>query len=601
MPRADGASAPSGAEAPFAAPDGETAGSPGDRKAGTRLLLRVLRHGGSGWTVTLAAASVVLAVAETLLPAVLGRALDAVLGSADATLWVAVAAALVTVLTVADVLDDLASGTSGARATAWLRRTVLRHVLALGTRGTRRFAGGDLSARVVGNAARAGGIPTVAVWTVTAIVPAIGGVIALAVIDLWLCATVLVALPLLARLARTFLRDTSELTERYLRVQASIAGRLDDAVGGARTIAAAGTAGREVRRVLAPLPELHRNGIGLWRVQTRMSVQQDVVLPLVEIAVLAVAGWLLLRGRITPGDMLAAVGYAGLAAGLGAVGGSLGGLVTSRAAATRLAEVLDVAAPPHGDRSLPACGGGRLDLRGVTVLRDGTRVLDGVDLTVPAGMSVALVGRSGSGKSLVAGLAARLLDPDDGDVALDGVSLRELTRPELRRAIGHAATGPVLIGDTVGDAIALGAPASTPDAIRRAARAARADGFLRRLPRGYRTPLSDAPMSGGEAQRVAIARAVAQGERLLVLDDVAASLDTVTEHHIGEVLSTELADRTRLVVAHRTSTAARADLVVWLDGGRVHRCGTHDRLWDDPAYRAVFAAEPASSAPGGSG
>lgn len=544
------------------------------------------------------AASVLLAVAETLLPAAVGRALDAVLTSTDATLWIAIAAALVAVAAVTDALDDLASGMSGARATAWLRHTVLHHMLALGVRGTRRLSGGDLAARVVGNAADAGQVPTVAVWTVTGILPAFGAVIALALIDLWLCATVLVALPLLARLAQAFVRDVSDLTDRYLGVQADIASRLDDAVGGARTIAAAGTAEREVRRVLAPLPELGRHGMAMWRVQTRMAVQGEVLVPMLELAVLAVAGWLLLRGRITPGELLAAIQYAGMAAGLGAAAGVLGGFARVRAAAGRLAEVLAVSPPADGDRCLPA-GGGRLEFRRVTVHGSGHPALAGVDLTVPAGASVALVGRSGSGKSLVAALAARLVDPDEGEVVLDGVPLTQLTRAELRRAIGHAASGPVLIGDTVADAIAFGVANATAGEIRAASQAARADGFLRRLPHGYATPLSDAPMSGGEAQRVGLARAFIRAERLLVLDDVAASLDTVTEHHIGEVLRTSLADRTRLVVAHRVSTAARADLVVWLERGRLHRCGTHDQLWNDPAYRAVFAAGPADPTVGG--
>ncbi|WP_372443747.1 hypothetical protein [Streptomyces adelaidensis] len=117
------------------------------------------------------------------------------------------------------------------------------------------------------------------------------------------------------------------------------------------------------------------------------------------------------------------------------------------------------------------------------------------------------------------------------------------------------------------------------------------------MPDGYATGLTTAPLSGGETQRVGLARAFVQSGpsgRLLVLDDVTASLDTVTEHHITQVLtgSGPLADRTRLVVTHRASTAARADLVIWLDTGNVRRQGTHRALWTDPGYRAVFRPEP---------
>jgi ATP-binding cassette subfamily B protein len=125
------------------------------------------------------------------------------------------------------------------------------------------------------------------------------------------------------------------------------------------------------------------------------------------------------------------------------------------------------------------------------------------------------------------------------------------------------------------------------------------------MPDGYGTHLADAPMSGGEAQRIGIARAFAHAGRVLILDDVAASLDTVTEHEITEVLTNELRDRTRIVVAHRASTAARADLVVWLERGQVRAVAPHRELWTDPAYRALFglalgapAAQPAPSAIG---
>src|SRR5207248_2365946 len=126
---------------------------------------------------------------------------------------------------------------------------------------------------------------------------------------------------------------------------------------------------------------------------------------------------------------------------------------------------------------------------------------------------------------------------------------------------------PALMGETLGDAIAFGEHTPSAEEVVAAARAARADAFIRRMPRGYGTRLGDAPMSAGEVQRIGLARTFAHAGRVIVLDDVAASLDTVTEHHISQVLTGALADRTRIVVAHRASTAARADFVVWLDRG----------------------------------
>jgi ATP-binding cassette subfamily B protein len=224
----------------------------------------------------------------------------------------------------------------------------------------------------------------------------------------------------------------------------------------------------------------------------------------------------------------------------------------------------------------------------VSARAGGQNVLAAVELEVPAGSLVAVVGRSGSGKSLLAALAGRLVDPDEGDVLLDGVPLRALSRKALRREIGFGFERPALVGDTIADAIACGPEVPDPAAVIAAAVAARADDFIRRMPAGYDTRLADAPVSGGESQRIGLARTFAHTRRVVVLDDVAASLDTVTEHHIGAVLTGALADRTRIVIAHRASTAARTDAVIWLEDGGVRAFAPHEHLWRDASYRALF-------------
>jgi ATP-binding cassette subfamily B protein len=209
---------------------------------------------------------------------------------------------------------------------------------------------------------------------------------------------------------------------------------------------------------------------------------------------------------------------------------------------------------------------------------------------MPGGLAIAVVGRSGSGKSTLAAVAGRLIDPDGGAVLLDGVPLRRLTKPALRRAIGYAFERPVLVGETIGEAIALGQCDHNGQPVRAAARAAAIDTFIDRLPDGYRTRMSEAAMSGGEAQRLGLARAL-HADRLLVLDDATSSLDTVTEFQVSQALFDGADGRTRIIVAHRAATAARADLVVWLDQGRVRTVEPHDQLWTDPEYRALFGPE----------
>lgn len=563
-----------------------------------RLLVGVARHGGP-WVALLALASLAIAAAELALPAVIGSAVDAILEGRSAGIWVAACGVLIAVLVAADAVDDLASGAAIARSTARLRHGILSHVLAIGSRPVRDLPPGEISARLVGNTAETARVAPDVVRSVTGLVPALGGIVALAVIDPWLCVTFVAGLPIFMLALRAFARDASQIATSYLRVQGAIAARLVDALAGARTIAAAGTAEREAQRVLAPLPELHRQGVAMWRAQMRLSIQDAVVIALLELAVLAVAGVLLANGRISPGELIAASQYVLLASGIAGAVTGMTRIVRSRAAATRVLEVLDEPAMRYGTAPVPA-GGGRIEFRGVSVRAGGRPVLSDVDLVIPAGSLVAVAGASGSGKSLLAGLAGRLADPDEGEVLLDGMPLRELGRRELRREIGYGFERPVLLGDTLADAIACGTDTPPREEVVAAAAAARADDFIRLMPAGYDTRVADAPMSGGEVQRVGLARTFAHARRVVVLDDVAASLDTVTEHHIGAVLTGALAGHTRIVVAQRASTAARADAVVWLENGRVRAYAPHATLWQDARYRALFEArdEPVGASAG---
>ncbi|MDJ1133008.1 ATP-binding cassette domain-containing protein [Streptomyces iconiensis] len=580
------------------------------RRGADRLLLAACGHGALRAAV-LCLAATASAGAALALPAALGKTLDLLLAGAAAGPWLALCAGLMGALVLLDAVDTVLTGTLNSRTTAWLRTCLLGHVLALGPARAGGFGHGDLVTRCTGNAAHAGTGPSAAASALAALVTPVGGLVALALLDLRLAAVFLAGTPALYLLLRAFSRTSSDCVTRYQEAQARIAGRLVEALGGARTIAAAGIRERERARVLEPLGELGEHGHRMWRVQGRATGQAAVLVPLLQLAVVAVGGLLLTAGQLSVGGLVAAGAYAALAAGIGTLVGQLNALVRGHAAARRLSGVLDVPAPVYGEARAAHAGraeqgAARLELRGVRASRGGREVLRGVDLTVPAGATVAVVGRSGAGKSLLAALAGRLAEPEAGSVLLDGADLASLDRAELRRAVGYAFERPVLFGGTVGEAIAAGIPggeqrtASARAArVAGAARAARADGFVRTLPRGYDTPCEEAPLSGGEVQRLGLARAFAHRGRLLILDDATSSLDTVTELQVTRALLGE-GDRTgtragtRLVVAHRASTAARADLTAWLEDGRVRALAPHDDLWELPAYRALFGSGPRS-------
>jgi len=544
------------------------------------LTSEIVRRG-RGWLPLMAVCSLSGAGVTLALPAALGAAIDAVVAGQDATRPVLVAASLIAFAVLTDLAEAFAGVACVAGTTSWLRMRLLRHLLSLSPPSIRRFETGDLVSRVSGHSVDAAQAGTSLVVTAVAVVPPLGSLVLLALIDLRTAGAFLAGVCLVALVLRAFTRNTSAVAIGYQRAQGAIAARLTEALSGIRTIAAAMTAEQEERRILESLPGLSDNGRRMWTVLARSTAQAAVVGPVVLVAVLAVGGLALTDGRITPGELFAASRYAVLGAGLGGLVGVLGALGRARAATQRVSEVLTQPSTGYGVETLPLTSRGELRFHRVTV----KSLLHNVDLTLPAGAAVAVVGKSGSGKSVLAELAARLRDPDEGAVLLDGIPLPELTHDELRRAIGCAFERPHLVGGTLVEAIAMG---RDPDSAVRAAKAVQAHSFVVRLPEGYQTPLAQTPMSGGERQRLGLARAW-HAQRLLVLDDATSSLDMVTEMKIAQALL-EDSGRTRLIITHRVPTAARADLVIWLDGGRVQAVAPHDVLWPDPRYRAVLRA-----------
>jgi ATP-binding cassette subfamily B protein len=560
-------------------------------------LLRVTGRRGGWWIWSLALATLVSVSAEILLPTALGRALDALPDGGHLTWALLACAGLIAAMVAGKVLGDIATGASNARCTAWLRMTLIRHLVAIGPAATRRFEPGDLVTRVTRNASEAGQVGVTAVMGAAGLVPPVASIVALTLIDPWVGLTALAGVVVMAGLLRVFVRDNTETIRGYLHSQGLIAARLLDSLSGARTIAAAGSIKQERQRILQPLPGLREHGVRMWRNQVRMTGQAAVIGPLLQLSVVGVAGFGVVDGRLSVGELYAASRYAVLAAGIGSAVGFLNKLARARAGSRRAAEVLVEPVTRYGAARLPrsSAEGGRLEFRGVRVSAAGETIIDGLDLVVPAGATVAVVGRSGTGKSLLAALAGRLADPEQGQVLLDGVALPDLSRAQLRSAVGFAFECPALVGDTIEDVINFGSRSRTTAKVREAAATACADTFIERLPEGYRTELAAAPLSGGEMQRLGLARAFVRPYRVLILDDATSSLDTVTERQVGAVLASRGPSggqgQTRLIIAHRAATAARTDLVAWLDRGTLRGLRHHSELWRDPDYRALFGAE----------
>jgi ABC-type transport system involved in cytochrome bd biosynthesis fused ATPase/permease subunit len=273
-----------------------------------------------------------------------------------------------------------------------------------------------------------------------------------------------------------------------------------------------------------------------------------------------------------------------------------------RAAAQRIFTLLDVPSSAHMAPPAPASAAittlpRPFDIQCLDIhyaYQGGQRpALQGLTLTIPHAQTVALVGASGAGKSTVANLLLRFIEPDSGTIVVGGIPLRDIDRAAWRTLIGWVPQHPHLFHGTVADNIQLGRPEAGPAAVEAAAQAANAGEFIQALPLGYDTPINErgARLSGGQRQRLAIARAFLKDAPILILDEATAYLDAENEALIQDALARLMRGRTVLIIAHRLVMAQHADQIVVLDHGRAVECGTHRALLAAGGlYRALVSA-----------
>jgi len=330
--------------------------------------------------------------------------------------------------------------------------------------------------------------------------------------------------------------------------------------------------------------------------------QRALYVPLISwIPLIAQGGVLLVGARMVTSGELSVGGFvafnlylAMLVTPLRSLGMWIGQSQRATAAGERIFEVMDAPeeiADRLGAEDLPP-GGGHLQFEGVDFeYMEGRPTLEDVDLDVPAGRTIALIGHTGSGKTTLTSLVPRFYDVTAGRVLIDGADVRDVKLHSLRHAIGVIPQDPFLFSATVRENITFGAPGLGDDEIMRIARLAQAHEFVERLPNGYDTVIGERgiTLSGGQRQRLAIARAIAVDPRILILDDATASVDATTEAKIRLGLREAMRGRTTLIIAHRLSTISLADEIVVLDGGRIAARGTHDELLEaSQVYRDIY-------------
>ncbi|MEV4410354.1 ABC transporter ATP-binding protein [Catellatospora sp. NPDC049609] len=376
---------------------------------------------------------------------------------------------------------------------------------------------------------------------------------------------------------------------------ARVATTVDEAINGVRIVKAFAGEQRQVTLLASAADSVRWAYRRDAHIRSRWSPTLENLPRLGLAMVLLCGGWMVIEGHTSVGAIVAFNSYVLM---LQPPFRMLGMMIMmgqrAAASAQRIYEVLDtrseITERPDPVRTRIR---GDVELTGVEfAYPDGTVALSGLDLRIPAGTTVAVVGRTGSGKSTIGKLLARYYDTTAGQVLVDGRDVRDYALDTLRAQVGVVPDEPFLFSVSIRDNIAFGRPDAPLADVVAAAEAAGADGFVRALADGYDTVIGERgyTLSGGQRQRVAIARALLVNPPVLVLDDATSAVDVHVEQRIHDALRGLLHGRTTIIVAHRLSTIALADTVVLVDGGRVAAQGTHaELLATEPRYSEVLA------------
>jgi ABC-type multidrug transport system fused ATPase/permease subunit len=409
-----------------------------------------------------------------------------------------------------------------------------------------------------------------------------------------LAALALLPVPFVVLSAMRYNRRSRPAVQEIQQRLAELTGEVEEGISGIRIVKAFARERFMLDRFRRSVGRVFDQEIYSTRLQAFYSPMLGFLPSLGLAVVLLVGGRQVINNTLSLGDFTAFYTYLIMLTGpMRMLGMTLGMAQRAVASGNRLFEILDreprIVSPPDAP-ALPE-GPGRVELRGVSLAYNGgAPALEDVELAVGAGRRVALVGPTGSGKTSLVALLARLYDPSRGAVLIDGADLRSVDVRSLRSQVAFVADDSFLFSATVAENIAYARPDASREQIELAARRAQAHTFIERVPDGYETLVGERglTLSGGQRQRVAIARALLADPRILILDDATSSVDAQTEAAIKRGLGEAMAGRTTFIVAHRMSTISLADEVVVMDGGRIVDRGTHDELTERcPLYAEI--------------
>ena len=533
---------------------------------------------------------VVAAAAGLVFPAVLRYLLDAAFELKDRGALDRIALGLLGVFAVqgvANFVQVFLLSSSTERIVATLREQTFAHLIRLSPAFFTERRTGELTSRLSSDLALLQSLLSTWISELSRqTLFLIGGIAMMFVTNPRLTLTTLAVVPVVVVAAFTFGRALRKASTSVQDRIGEAMGMADESFGSIRTVQSFTREGIETQRFSALLHDLV--GVAVSRARIRalfFGVVGFVAFGSVA-AVLWQGGAQVVEGKLTAGTLVAFLFYAlFVAAAVGTLASLFGNFQEAIGAASRVFELLDaeptVREPEHPRRfTEPVRGAVTLEAVAFRYQPDLPDVVQDISLDIAPGEVVALVGRSGAGKTTIASLLPRFWDVTAGRITLDGLDIRELSLDTLRGAIGIVPQEPVLFSGSIRENIAYARPDASDADVLRAAQAAHAWEFIERLPEQWSTRVGErgVKLSGGQRQRIAIARVFLKDPAVVILDEATSSLDTESERYVEQALEQLLQGRTTLLIAHRLSTVRRADRVVVLDQGRIVETGSHDEL-----------------------